>query len=408
MSDFNAGKTKPVQKKYSAGFVFGVVVVAALVSFIVGTRSDNLSAYVGRYFGLSDIISTSKQLDFSQTQKVYEMLARSYDGELDESKLIQYASKGLVSATEDRHTEYFTAEEAEELRANLEGSIGGGIGAELGKREGRLVIVKPIKDTPAAKAGLLVNDIILGINDESTEGMSLDQAVSKIRGEVGTTVKLTIQSRGETKQVNITRQEITAPEIDVKKVGNIGVVSLSRFSQDSAIKVRAAFEDFKRQGVDGVVLDLRGNGGGYLEAGINIASLWLDEGEVVVREKGKRDGEETRTSTGSPILKDMPTVVLINGGSASASEIVAGALQDHEVATVVGEQSYGKGSVQQMIDLSNGDMLKVTIARWYTPEKRSISEEGIKPNVEVSLGEDSLLNGKDEQLDKAIEVLNSK
>lgn len=408
MSDFNAGKTKPVQKKYSAGFVFGVVVVAALVSFIVGTRSDNLSAYVGRYFGLSDIISTSKQLDFSQTQKVYEMLARSYDGELDESKLIQYASKGLVGATEDRHTEYFTAEEAEELRANLEGSIGGGIGAELGKREGRLVIVKPIKDTPAAKAGLLVNDIILGINDESTEGMSLDQAVSKIRGEVGTTVKLTIQSRGETKQVNITRQEITAPEIDVKKVGNIGVVSLSRFSQDSAIKVRAAFEDFKRQGVDGVVLDLRGNGGGYLEAGINIASLWLDEGEVVVREKGKRDGEETRTSTGSPILKDMPTVVLINGGSASASEIVAGALQDHEVATVVGEQSYGKGSVQQMIDLSNGDMLKVTIARWYTPEKRSISEEGIKPNVEVSLGEDSLLNGKDEQLDKAIEVLNSK
>lgn len=409
MADFMKGKLgREAQKKYSAGFVFGAIVVAAMISFVIGTRSDSLGDYVARYFGLSNIISTEKQLDFSDTQDVYEMLARSYDGELDEKKLIQYATKGLVGATGDDYTEYLTAKEAKELRDGLQGSIGGGIGAELGNRDGRLVVIKPIKDTPAQKAGLKTSDVILSINDESTEGMALDVAVSKIRGEVGTTVKLVVQGGSEVREVSITREEITAPEIEVKVVDGVGVVSLSRFSQQSGSKLRAAFEDLQKQGVEKYILDLRGNGGGYLDAGVEIASLWLDEGEVVVREKGKRDGEDKVSSKGGAILKGFPTVVLVDGGSASASEIVAGALQDHESATVVGGQTFGKGTVQQMIELSNGDMLKVTIARWHTPNGRSINDEGIKPDVEVSLEEDSIENGRDEQLDKAVDVVRGK
>lgn len=409
MSDFMKGKLgKEAQKKYSAGFVFGVVVVAAMISFVIGTRSDSLGDYAARYFGLSNIISSERQLDFSDIQDVYEMLARSYDGELDETKLIQYATKGLVGATGDDYTEYLTAEEAKELRDGLQGSIGGGIGAELGSRDGRLVVIKPIKDTPAQKAGLKTNDVILGINDESTDGMALDIAVSKIRGEVGTTVKLAIQSSGEMREVSITREEITAPEIEVNVVDDVGVVSLSRFSQQSGSKLRAAFEDLQKQGIEKYILDLRGNGGGYLDAGVEIASLWLDEGEVVVREKGKRDGEDKISSRGGATLKGYPTVVLVDGGSASASEIVAGALQDHDSATVVGDQTFGKGTVQQMIELSNGDMLKVTIARWHTPNGRSINDEGIKPDVEVSLEEGSIENGRDEQLDRAVEVVRGK
>lgn len=388
-------------RKFSGIFVVGLAVVAAAVGFVVGTRSDQVIAVMT---GQMNLAVAQDTIDLSDVQQTYRVLKSKYNGSLKEEELAQFASKGLVEATGDPYTEYYTEEEAKKLEADLSGNIGGGIGAELGLRNGRVTVVRPLKDSPAQKAGLQAGDVILAVNETSAQNRTVDEVVQVVRGEVGSTVKLLVERGSERKEISIERKEIIAPDVETRIEGKVGIIKLSRFDRESAAKVRAGAQDMKRQGVESVVLDLRGNGGGYLQSGVDIASVWLND-KVVVKEKGATHTAREERSGSSPLLEGVPTVVLIDAGSASASEIVAGALRDHGAATLIGEKSYGKGSVQEMVTLTNGDLLKVTIANWYTPSGKSITKEGIVPDQKIELTSDDINNDRDPQLEAALQRL---
>lgn len=387
---------------FSAPFVIVAVIVALAAGFVAGTRGTELLTLVGTNLGVQ---VRTNELDTSSLQETYRKLEARFDGKLDADKLVQYANKGLVQAAGDDYTQYFTAQEAQELQNDLAGNIGGGIGAELGKRNDKVTVIRPLENSPAARAGVQAGDVIVGINGKAVATQTVDEVVKKIRGEVGTTVKLAVDREGEIKDISVTREEIVAPDVESKVVGdNIGMIKVSRFDKETGTHVRSAAEDFKKQGVRGVILDMRGNGGGYLEAGVGVASVWLNNQTVVSERRGGRVTDELKSAK-NPVLSDTPTVVLIDAGSASASEIVAGALHDHGKATLIGEKSFGKGSVQELLELTNGDSLKVTIARWYTPNGKNITKEGIAPDVKVDLTKDDINASRDPQLDAAIKRL---
>lgn len=399
-----ASASRPaVQKstRFSSPFVVAAIAVSLVVGFAAGTRGPEILTIVGAPFGVE--VST-KTLDLSSLQETYRKLEARYDGKLSANELIEHANKGMVQATGDEYTQYFTAKEAQKLRDDLSGNIGGGIGAEIGLRDSQPTIIRPLKDSPAAEAGLKAGDTVLAVNDTSVQGATVDEVVQKIRGEVGTTVKLAVGHDNDMKEVSITRKEIVSPDVEAEIVDSIGVITVSRFDRETAQKVRAAADDFTRQNVNGVVLDLRGNGGGYLEAGIDVASVWLDDKVVVSERRGDKVIDEKRSAK-NPVLQDTPTIVLINAGSASASEIVAGALHDHGKATLIGEKSYGKGSVQELVTLSSGAELKVTIAKWYTPKGKNITQQGIKPDTEVELTREDVEADRDPQRDAALKLL---
>lgn len=375
-----------------------ITVFVALVSFVTGTRSNEI---VAKFDGKQ----SPATLDFSSLNEVYGVLRSKYDGKLDTQALIDGAKHGLVEATGDPYTAYFTAKEAEEFESDLEGSFEG-IGAELGKRNDQLVIISTLDDSPAKKAGLLANDVIVGVNSDDATNWTVEQAVSKIRGEKDTTVKLSVL-RGEQgiKEFSITRAAITNPSVKHEITAeNIGILRISRFgSTDTGNLSRQAAEQFKAAGVTAIVLDLRGNGGGYLNAAQDVASLWLEDKVVVTQREGGVVVDTLRSDNDAP-LKGIKTIVLIDGGSASASEIVAGALRDHGAATLIGQKSFGKGSVQIVESLASGGQLKVTTAKWYTPNGKNINKEGIKPSVEVTLTPEDINANRDPQKDKALEL----
>lgn len=388
-------------RRYTGSFVITVAVCVAIVSFIVGTRGSELLAAVGPRLGIS--VQTGS-INLDSVQETYRVLLSKYDGDLDSAKLAQYASKGMVEATGDPYTKYFTAEEAAKYNDDLSGKIGGGVGAELGKRNGNVTILKVLKGSPAEKEGLRAQDVILGVNDQATEDKSLDDVVQQVRGEVGTTVKLAVMRGDEAKTFSVQRAEVTAPDIEAKVQDGIGILTVSRFDKMTGVNIRGAADDFKKQGVKGVVLDLRANGGGYLEAGVDAAGVWLGDKVVVSERRGGKVTNELR-SEGKAVLEGVPTIVLIDEGSASASEIVAGALHDHKAATLIGEKTFGKGSVQSLIPLSNGDELKVTVARWYTPNGKNINEQGIKPDTQVGITVEDINASRDPQLSAALSKL---
>lgn len=285
----------------------------------------------------------------------------------------------------------------------LTGNIGGGIGVEVGTRNNLSTVVRVLKDNPAEKAGVAVNDIIIKVNGESTENMPLNDVVTKIRGEVGTSVKLTVNRAGAEKEFSITREQVNNPSAYGEIRDNVGILTVSRFDDNTGSLARAAAKDFKDKGVRSVVLDLRGNGGGYVTASQALAGIWLDK-QIVTTERKSGNVTEELKSTGTPILGGVPTVVLVNASSASASEIVAGALHDHKVATLMGETTYGKGSVQKLVNLSDGATLKVTVARWYTPSGLNISEKGITPEKVVVRSADDINASRDPQLEAALKA----
>lgn len=385
--------------KLSTTIFIGIII--AVVGFIGGMRSSDLFLA----FSSSSNKHLPSDLDFSSVQAVYQKLKQEYDGQLDANKLIEGAKKGLVDAAGDPYTVYFTEEEAKQFFGDLEGKFSG-IGAELDKKDGQLVIVATIDNAPAQKAGLKAGDAIAKVNDEDATTWSVEQAVSKIRGEKGTTVKLSIVRDGELQEFSIVRDEITTPSVTYS-VGddNIGYLRISRFAEgDTTALARKAAEEFKAKGVKGVVLDLRGNGGGYLSAAQDIAGLWLND-KVVVQERRGNVVQDTLRSGTDPVLEGVPTVVLVDGGSASASEIVAGALRDNGAAKLVGIKTFGKGSVQQIEDMTGGGELKVTVAKWYTPNGKNINKEGIDPDVKVELSDDDIKNARDPQKDKAYSLV---
>jgi carboxyl-terminal processing protease len=353
--------------------------------------------------------SDAGSLDYSSVNQVYNLLKKDFDGNLDQTKLIDGLKSGLVSAAGDPYTVYFNPTDAKTFDNELSGTITG-IGAQLGSDDkNNIVIISPISGFPAEKAGLEPHDIIAAVNSRSTQGLSIDAVVNKIRGKVGTKVTLTIvRDEGRPFDVVITRQKITVPSVTYEEDGDIGYLKVSQFSTDTVPLAQKAAQEFKAKRVRAVILDLRGDPGGYLNAAVGLSSLWLDDGKTVVQERRGGTVVDTETADGDNILKGLPTVVLIDGGSASASEITAGALHDNDAAQLVGEKSFGKGSVQQVEKLPDGSELKVTIARWYTPDGKNIDKQGIKPDVSVSGDGVNIAEGKDPQKDKAAQILQAK
>ena len=385
-------------KGISKSVYFLTIALVAIVGFVAGTRSNELLAVVAPVFGIKVETGT---LDLSSVQKTYQELKANYDGELDKQKLVDGANRGLVEAAGDPYTVFMDAKEAAEFDKDLSGEIGGGVGAEIGVRNGKPTIIRVLPGNPAEKAGVKAGDVIVGVNDQSTNGWNAEKTAGEIRGEVGTTVKIGLLRGEEAKELTITRQQVTNPSVQSRLQNGIGILTLTRFDNETGTLARQAAEKFKQQSVKGVVLDLRGNGGGFITAAKEVSGLWLDGKTVVTEKANNRVVDELKSGT-NPILAGIPTVVVVNGSSASASEIVAGALQDYKAATLLGEKTFGKGTVQKVLGLGAGTQLKVTVARWYTPNGRNITKEGIAPDRAVELTAADTDAGKDPQLEAAL------
>lgn len=386
--------------RLSTAIMSGVIIL--IVGVIGGMRANDLIVLLGN----GQNKGAPSSLDFSSVQQVYDQLRQKFDGKLDAQKLVDGAKKGMVAATGDPYTVYFTKDEAKQFFSDLNGKFSG-IGAELAKRDDQLVISSTIDDSPARKAGLQAGDAIVKVNGEDTSGWSVDKAVSKIRGDKGTTVKLTLVRDSKQLDVPIVRDEITTPSVTWSEdADNIGYMRIASFADDTAGLAQKAAQEFKDKGVKAVVLDLRGDGGGYLSAAQAVASLWLPEGKTIVQERTDTGViQQTLKASGNALLAGLPTTVLVDGGSASASEIVSGALHDNGVAKLVGVKTFGKGSVQDIVDLPGGAELKVTVAKWYTPNGKNINKEGIQPDVNIPISDDDLKNNRDPQKDKAFELV---
>ena len=376
---------------------FLTLVIVAIVSFVAGARSDALFANVASVFGVR---TSNKTIDLSSVQKTYQELVANYDGKLDTQKLIYGANRGLVEAAGDPHTAYMDPDETKEFDKSLSGQIGGGIGAEIGLRNNKPTIIKPLENSPAQKAGIKAGEAIVKVNDEASSDWSVEKVVSKIRGEVGTSVKLTLLSGGQTREVSVVRQNIVSPAVESEIDGEIGILKVNRFGDDTVSLARKYASEFVEKGVKKVILDLRNNPGGTVGAAQGLLGIWLDN-QIAMTERRGSEIVKTLRTTGTPILGNMKTVVLINGNSASASEITAGALREYGKATLVGQKSYGKGSVQIVLGLPGGSQMKVTEARWCTPKGKNIDKTGIEPDVKVDLSSDDVNNNVDPQMDKA-------
>jgi carboxyl-terminal processing protease len=348
------------------------------------------------------------QLNFSSANQVYQYIKNDYDGTLTTNQILDGINQGLASSTNDPYTEYFNKTQAAAFNNEINGSFTG-VGAQLGENNSNeLIVIAPIAGTPAAKAGLQPQDIIAAINGQSTSGLTVDTAVTDIRGPSGSKVTLTIDRGNTVLNIKITRAQITIPSVTWKILpGNIGYMQVAQYGDDTSSLAQQAAQQFKSDKVKGVILDLRNDPGGLVTAAVNVSSLWLPQGQLIMQEKRGSEVLQTYTSTGNDILQGLPTVVLINDGSASASEITAGALHDHGVAYIIGTTSFGKGSVQELDNLSNGGELKVTIAHWYRPDGKNINHIGITPDQTVQLSTAQLAAGNDTQQNAAISYINS-
>lgn len=348
------------------------------------------------------------RLNYNSVNDVYRALKLNYDGQLNQTQLEDGLKHGLAQSTKDPYTVFFTAKEAKEFSDELNNSFSG-IGAQLGQDEdGNLEVIAPIDGLPAQKAGLQAKDIITTINGTSTTGMSVDDAVHKIRGPKGTKVKLDIvRNKSQALSVTIVRDDIVLPSVKTKTLdGNICYIQITTFANDTTRLVTEAADKCKATNPRGIVLDLRDNPGGLLDASVNISSLWLPQGQKILDEKRGGVTTQSYNSTGTATVKGIPTVVLINGGSASASEITTGALKDNKAAYVIGEKSYGKGVVQQLINFRDGSQLKVTVASWFRPNGQNINKKGINPDQTVKISDADKKAGTDTQLQAAEAYLN--
>lgn len=405
-SDVSSGgevtKQKDRRQRSIDPIVFFLSLAAVLaIGFVAGMYRVQVFAGLASAFGIP---TSSKTLNTDLLQQTYRQLDANFDGDLDENALINGAARGMVEAAGDDYTTFLDAEEAERMNSDLEGSIGGGIGAQVGVRDETITLVKILAGTPAEQAGLKAGDKVLTINSETTKDWTTEQAVERIRGEVGTTVKLGIERDGQAMDMTITRAEISVDSVTSEVRDGIGYMTITRFDQETGQLAATAAQSFKEAGVKGVILDLRGNPGGYLSAAQDVSGIWLSKKLVVVEKTGDKVIDELR-SRRNAVLEGVPTVVLVDGNSASASEIVAGALHDHKAATLVGETTYGKGTVQRLITLTNGAVLKVTVARWFTPNGLNLSKVGITPDHTVKLSEEDIKNSNDRQMTKAEELL---
>ena len=352
----------------------------------------------------------SKDVNFDLFWQTWQTIKDNYVHQpVNESELLYGAMAGSVAALGDPHSVFFDPEMTQKFTQELNGTFDG-IGAEIAIKKDKLTIVAALPDTPAEKAGLRTGDKIYAIDGEDTTGMSLDYAVSKIRGLRGTEVVLTINREGweKPKEFKLARDQIKIQSVKWKLLeNNLALIQLRYFNGDTEAEFKKTVMEVVAKNPQGIILDLRNNPGGYLDTAIAVASEWVENG-VIVYEKDANGKLNEHQSKGQSPFKDFPTVVLINEGSASGSEIVAGALKDHQVATLIGEKSFGKGSVQSLFQLDDGSSIKLTIAEWLTPNQNAIDGQGIEPDIKIELTDEDFNSDKDPQLDKAIEVLKTR
>lgn len=405
---------KPWWKNIARVYIFGFLLsLVFLLGIFLGqntaTRQSSDDVLQLTEIELSNIFDSNSEIDTDLFGEVWDLLHGEYfdKAKINDKDLFYGAVSGMVDALGDPHSLFLDPKVTNDFRQELQGSFFG-IGAEIGKRDGFLVIVAPLADTPAEKAGLRPEDKILEINGEDTIEMSVDEAVSKIKGDKGTKVILTILSSGDkqSKEIEIIRDKIDIPSVIYNLEDDVAVIRITSFNNDTDSRFNDVAQKVLKDNPKGIILDLRNNPGGYLDVAVEIASFWLDPGQVVVREifSDKRNDQNYKAVTRAN-LATFDTVVLVNQGSASASEIVAGALQDYSIAKLVGKQTYGKGSVQQLLDLADGSSLKLTVAKWLTPNGRTIEGEGITPDFEIEYSIEDFENEIDPQKDKAKELL---
>lgn len=397
-----AEKVEWKERKVSLGGAIVISVAMVVVGILIGVgfKNWNLAAFFGVGTGGYDI-------NWSELDEIYGKINEYYDGDIDKAALLDGAKAGLVDALGDKYTVYMDAEKKAEFNDELHGNVGAGVGIEMGLRDKYVRVLRTLPDNPARKAGILAGDIIYKVNGEEVYDLSTEEISQKVRGEAGTEVTVTVVRDGEELSFTMTREVINNVSAYVVYDGSTAIVTVTRFDQGVGIEqgtgaiVQGFAKEFASRGVDKVILDLRNNGGGYVSAARELLSLWVD-GEPIVIQKSKHSNDSvTYAYSGRAILKDMKTVVLVNGATASASEITAGALQDYGKATILGETTYGKGVVQELFDLRNSSMLKVTTASWYTPKDRSINKTGIVPDVVVEMSYDDINAMRDPQMEAA-------
>jgi carboxyl-terminal processing protease len=407
--------------------LFGVALalVCALAAFFSGIEIGThralsaSSTEVPQQAFLGSLLGTPvpKDVDMSEFWRVWHLLNSKFvtsttTKPLSNDERVEGAIAGLVNAYGDPYTVYLPPVESELFHSEIAGNFEG-VGMEIGSQDDVLTIIAPLAESPAEKAGIRAGDKIIKIDGDITEGMAVDEAVRRIRGEKGTTVALTLFRKGDTelREISIVRDTINIPTSKTEQKDGVFIIHLYNFSAQSEARMQAALREFTKSGATKLVIDLRGNPGGYLQSAVNIASYFLPMGKVVVRESyGDGKAEDVYRSQGRDLhqYRDFETVVLVDGGSASASEILAGALSEQGVATLIGTKTFGKGSVQELVEMDSGASLKVTIARWLTPNGHSISHNGLEPEIKVEVTDEDRKAGKDVQLLKAIEYLNKK
>lgn len=365
---------------------------------------------VDRVEGLSGKEDAKPQdVDFSIFWKVWSDVEDSFvdKGNLNREAMVYGAISGMVKSLKDPYTVFLAPEEAKKFKDDVSGSFEG-IGAEIGIRKDVLTIVAPLKDSPAENAGLRAGDKVLKIDDTLTSDLTVDEAVTLIRGPRNTQVTLYVTRDGfeSAKEIKITRSVIKIPTIKFEmKNDRIAYIALYHFYGNSSLELKNALREAMISGAQGLVLDLRNNPGGLLDMSIDIASIFVPEGKVIVIENYGDSTKYEHKSYGPAMLKDFPMVVLVNEGSASASEILAGALRDLRGIKLIGQKTFGKGSVQRLEDLEEGSSLKITIAKWFTPNGYSISDGGLKPDIEIEMTEEDIDKDRDPQLEKALEAI---
>lgn len=388
------------ERKVNLGSAIVGGFVTLVIGVVVGLNWNTLSVQFGPYFGAKKVGGMSFDEELNE---VYQKLVANYDGVIDKDDVFEEAKRGLVNAAGDDYTYYLTRAESTEFKKSLEGDAGVGVGVEIGLRDGWVKVLRTTPDNPARKAGILAGDIIYKVDGEDVTGLSSEEVANRVRGAAGTSVTVTVARGNDELSFTMVREAINNVSAYVDYRGDVGVLTLTRFDNETGSLAKRLAQEMKDRGVKKVVLDLRGNAGGYVDAARDVVSLWVD-GELVAEQKSLDGAHNTRTTAlrGQAILADMKTVVLVNGSSASASEIVAGALQDYGKATLIGEKTYGKGSVQSLVELSGGALLRVTSAKWYTPEGRNIQGEGIEPDEVVERSFEQINKDVDPQMERAL------
>lgn len=391
---------------------FAIILITILVAGFGGGFYFHQN-YTGIVVPLKEIVNREKDmpqgLDFSIFWKTWDLIQTRYvdKDKLDTQELVYGALDGLVKSVGDPYTVFLRPKESQSFAQEIQGTFGG-IGIEIGLRDNALTVIAPIKGTPAEKSGILAGDKILKIGDKSTEGIKINEAVELIRGPKGTPVRLTInrESFSTSKEITIFRDTIRIPTVSWKLIdNNTAYVQLFVFNRNVDADFKKIAREIVNSKADRIILDLRNNPGGLLDSSVNIAAYFLEPNQLVTEERfsdGKVD--EFRTPANGQ-LKNYPIAIVINKGSASASEILAGAIKDNRGVTIVGEKSFGKGSVQEVDELPGRASVKITIAKWFTPKGVSINDSGIEPDIEVKKTEEDINADRDPQLDKALEIV---